>query len=224
MSISHQGSQRAPQPTFLEPSRCEAHEGTALHQSSLDKRNDSVRQPQSLSQDIRSILNERSMPIDQQQGQRDEGLEIWTKKGMTETFLGITAHFTNRKSLVRHHITLSFPSRYSAENIYVLFKQELTNWGIKPQNVSIVRTDNALNMVAAFKMHDANLDQYVTEADGLKAVDEAVLQCMMHEDNPLEDDKGAGKTVEGSEKFEVEAESLFEDYKRYPCSMRCSLS
>ncbi|GAU90366.1 hypothetical protein RvY_02790 [Ramazzottius varieornatus] len=139
---------------------------------------------------------------------------------MTEIFLGITARFTNRKILVRHHIKLScvsFPSRHTVENIYVLFKQELTNWGIKPQNVSIVQTDNASNMVAAFKMHDANLDQYVTEADELKAIDEAMLQCMMDEDGPPEDDEEAAKTVEAFEKFEVEAGSLFEDYKRYPC-------
>ncbi|GAV06336.1 hypothetical protein RvY_16346 [Ramazzottius varieornatus] len=71
---------------------------------------------------------------------------------------------------------------------------ELTNWGIKPQNVSTVQTDNASNMVAAFKMDDANLDQYVTEADELKAIEEAVLQCTMDEDDPLEDDEEAAKT------------------------------
>ncbi|GAU98590.1 hypothetical protein RvY_09717 [Ramazzottius varieornatus] len=139
---------------------------------------------------------------------------IWTKKGMTETFLGITACFPNSKSHVRHHIPLScvsFPSSHTAENICVLFKQELTNWGINLENVSIVQTDSAANMVVAFKMHDTNLDQYVTDADELKAIDEAVLQCMMDQDNPREDYEEAAKTVEAFEKFEVEAESLFEE-------------
>ena len=81
--------------------------------------------------------------------------DIWTKKGMAEGFLGITAHFAEKKTHVRHHITMScvsFPPPHTAENIYKLFKQELGKWNVKPENVSVVMTDNAANVIAPFKL------------------------------------------------------------------------
>ena len=139
---------------------------------------------------------------------------------MSEGFLGITAHFVEKKNYVRHHITIScvtFPPPHTAENIYKLFKLELEKFNVKSENVSVVMTDNAANMIAAFKLYDNNLDDCLTEDDELKTIEDAMVQRMLDDDEPLKDDDEAAKMVVEFEQFELQAATLFTEYPRYPC-------
>ncbi|GAV05987.1 LOW QUALITY PROTEIN: hypothetical protein RvY_16031 [Ramazzottius varieornatus] len=139
-------------------------------------------------------------------------------KGMTEAFLGITAHFADKKTHVRHHLNLSrvsFPPPHKAKNVYELFKQDLKKWGINPEKVSVVMTDNASNMIAAFKLYDKMLEECVTEEDELQK--EAMVQRMLDEEEPLEDDEKVDEMAAGFDAFELEVSNLFTEYSRYPC-------
>ena len=113
---------------------------------------------------------------------------------------------------------VTFPPPHTAENIYKLFKQELEKWNLKPENVSVVMTDNAANMIAAFKLYDRNFDDCLTEDDELRDIEEALVARMTDEDDLLEDDNDDGaKMAAEFEKFELEAATLFTEYLRYPC-------
>ncbi|GAV03761.1 hypothetical protein RvY_14141 [Ramazzottius varieornatus] len=95
---------------------------------------------------------------------------------MTEAFLGVAAHFADKKTHVRHHLYLScvsFPPPHKAKNVYELFKLE--KWGINPEKASVVMTDNASNMIAAFKLYDKKLVECVTEEDELQVIEEAMV-------------------------------------------------
>ena len=138
---------------------------------------------------------------------------------MAQGFLGITAHFTEKKSHNRHHVTMScvsFPPPHTAENIYKLFKQELEKFGVKSENVSVVMTDNASNMIAAFKLYDTTLDGCLTEDDELKAFEETLVQRMLDDDELLGDDEETTRIVADFEEFEAQAATLFTEFLRYP--------
>ena len=54
---------------------------------------------------------------------------IWTKKGMSSSYLGITAHFFTRSDHVHHRVTLAvrrMPSPHTGENIRQLVDDILT--------------------------------------------------------------------------------------------------
>ncbi|GAU89876.1 hypothetical protein RvY_02375 [Ramazzottius varieornatus] len=105
---------------------------------------------------------------------------------MTEAFLEITAHFADKKTYVRYDLYLSsvsFPPLHKAKNVYELFKQELEKWDINPEKVSVV------NMNAAFKLYDKKLEECVTEEDELQVIEEAMVQRMLDEEEPLDDDE-----------------------------------
>ena len=83
-------------------------------------------------------------------------LGMWTKKGMTASFLGIAAcgyhpgskaalHFIFNLHIVKHP--------HTAEMIGDSVKATMKSWGIRPSNVLAVITDNGPNMVKAFRRH-----------------------------------------------------------------------
>ena len=89
--------------------------------------------------------------------------DIWSKKGLTSSYLGVTAHFYSRTDNHRHTITLAvhrLTTSHTASNIRSLLDDILVEWDILPSKVSAVITDN---MVAAFK---ANLDHFVVDETG----------------------------------------------------------
>ena len=77
---------------------------------------------------------------------------LWSKKGMTASFIGITAHFfANHK---RHNATIAvrhMPSPHTAENIFSMVKNILVEWNIPTEKVGNIITDNGSNMIKAFK-------------------------------------------------------------------------
>ncbi len=80
--------------------------------------------------------------------------DIWTKRGMSASFLGVTAHFFSTYDNKRHNITLAarrFPSPHTAFNVAELVQQILVEWEIPNDIIHRVLTDNGSNMVKAFK-------------------------------------------------------------------------
>ena len=80
--------------------------------------------------------------------------DIWTRKGMTQSFLGITAHFVMKSGHRRHVVTLAvklLPSPHTAEFIEEALTSVLSEWNIPQQKVSAILTDNGSNMVTVFK-------------------------------------------------------------------------
>ena len=81
-------------------------------------------------------------------------LDTWTKKGMSESFLSVTAHFFLRKSHKHFKATLAvriFPQQHTADQVLDVLKAVLCEWSIEESRISKVLTDNGSNMVAAFK-------------------------------------------------------------------------
>lgn len=94
--------------------------------------------------------------------------DVWSKKGLTSSYLGITGHFYSRKDHRRHTATLAvrqITTSHTAENIRKLCDDVLSEWGIDPSKMSAIITDNCSNMVAAFKKQITNSDCSDDERD-----------------------------------------------------------
>jgi hypothetical protein len=80
---------------------------------------------------------------------------IWTKAGMSASFLGVIAHFFTPNDRKRHHITLAvqrFESPHTAARVAeVLHNVVSTRWSTPGNKIFRVLTDNGSNMIAAFK-------------------------------------------------------------------------
>ena len=75
--------------------------------------------------------------------------DIWSKKGMSASFLGITVHDDKKK----HSITLAvrrFESPHTNERIAELFHSILDEWKIPPSKIFRALTDNGSNMIKGF--------------------------------------------------------------------------
>ena len=80
--------------------------------------------------------------------------DIWSKRGLTASFLGITAHFFSRKDHKRHCLTLAvwrMPLPHTADHVRDLVHKVLSEWNIPLNKIMVIVTDNGSNMVAAFK-------------------------------------------------------------------------
>jgi hypothetical protein len=77
---------------------------------------------------------------------------IWSKKGMTESFLGVVAHFFAKNE--RHKATLAVRNifgSHTGNNILGVMEQVLSEWNINKQAVGKVLTDNGSNIIKAFR-------------------------------------------------------------------------
>ncbi|KAK9962587.1 hypothetical protein ABG768_007944 [Culter alburnus] len=68
------------------------------------------------------------------------GLDIWTKKGLTASFLGVSACYFNPKEMVHPH---------TADSISTLVEESMEKWGIPREKVLTTIS----NMVASFHTH-----------------------------------------------------------------------
>ncbi|XP_037545811.1 E3 SUMO-protein ligase ZBED1-like [Nematolebias whitei] len=85
------------------------------------------------------------------------GLDIWTKKGLTASFLAISACFFCTVENKAQHILLrldQLPHPHTAECIKTHVDQCTEDWGIPQHKILTVITDNGSNMIAAFKANE----------------------------------------------------------------------
>lgn len=98
-------------------------------------------------------------------------IDTWSRKGMSETFLGVTSHCVLKKSLVLFHATLAvkrFPHSHTAKRVLQLTRDVLKDWEIDVTRFIRILTDNGSNMVAAFRENS----QIIAEEESEKEVEE----------------------------------------------------
>jgi hypothetical protein len=91
--------------------------------------------------------------------------DVWTKKGMTQSFLGVTAHFVSLMEL--RCVTLAvreMPCPHTGERIKEVLEKILIEWEIQPFQLGKVVTDNGSNMIKAFRSV-VNLGSSTQETD-----------------------------------------------------------
>ena len=98
--------------------------------------------------------------------------DIWSKKRLTSSYLGVTAHFFSKKDHKRHVMTLCvkrMPSPHTAEHVRQLVDEVLDEWKLSHDKVSAIITDSGSNMVAAFHRQ---VEKGVEESDMDKSEEE----------------------------------------------------
>ena len=80
--------------------------------------------------------------------------DIWSKKGLSSSYLGVTAHFFSKKDHKRHIVTLCvrrMPSPHTAEHVRQVVEEVLDEWKLSHDKISVIITDSGSNMVAVFR-------------------------------------------------------------------------
>jgi hypothetical protein len=76
--------------------------------------------------------------------------DIWTKKGMTSSYLGITAHYIGPDDQ-RKKLTLAvrpMPASHTGDQIYILTTNVLREWHISDKQVSKVSINVSVSFLA----------------------------------------------------------------------------
>ena len=149
--------------------------------------------------------------------------DIWSKKGLTSSYLGITAHFFGRKDHRKHRIVLAvrkFAHPHTGEHVREVVDKVLMEWEIPTAKVSAILTDNGSNMLKAFRTHIMEGDEGDKEEDGDKEDEEGDKE---DEDADKEDEEGNRDDGEEDEQNdfdtqEIDHEVAFTTYiKRVSC-------
>uniref|UniRef100_A0A914X3N3 Uncharacterized protein n=1 Tax=Plectus sambesii TaxID=2011161 RepID=A0A914X3N3_9BILA len=81
------------------------------------------------------------------------GLDVWTTKGMTNSYLALTVHFFSPSAKLLMNLLLGLRpivGRHSAATIKTMCDEMLAEWELKESDISRYVTDNGSNMIAAF--------------------------------------------------------------------------
>ena len=148
--------------------------------------------------------------------------DIWSKKGMTASFLGVTVHFFASEQ--RHNATIAvkrMPTRHTAENILAIFVDVLTDWGILGEMVGNTITNNGSNMIKAFKDDQQSTDSEVAideeNMEDLEAATDEDDDSSDDEDDSNSKDRMVNEDTEDFDVNEIDHENAFADYKRISC-------
>ena len=98
--------------------------------------------------------------------------DIWSKKRLTSSYLGTTAHFFSRSDHRRHIVTLAVRRlviSHTACTIRQSVDEILAEWDIDPTKILASFTDNGSNMIAAFK---AKLEEEEEDTEDVEEVAE----------------------------------------------------
>lgn len=82
------------------------------------------------------------------------GIDLWTKKGLTASFLAISLCYFCVEQSKPEHILLALEQvahPHTAQSIKSCVDKCMQEWGIPNEKIITVITDNGSNMVAAFK-------------------------------------------------------------------------
>ena len=146
--------------------------------------------------------------------------DIWTKKGMTAAFLGMTAHFSSIKNHKRHHVTLYLLQEFHHLTIADLVGKCLTDWEISEKKIHRILTDNGSNMVAAFR-NDTIIDK-----DASEFTEEDDIECTTDDDNDddcfdesldLDETSNPETVIREYETCELKNNVAFNQFKQTSC-------
>lgn len=160
--------------------------------------------------------------------------DIWSRKGMTQSFIGVTAHFLTKCDNRRWVATLAvqaLPSPHTADRIEDAVCTILRTWEIPSDKISAILTDNGSNMIAAFKnqvqQNEATEDESEDESNG-SAHFQSPASSVKSSDGDGEDqdmdmdiDSGVAsdalKEIEQFDQLELQHDVAFSVQKRLSC-------
>ena len=90
------------------------------------------------------------------------GIDLWTKKGLTASFLATTACFFCTELQKPQHILLALELVAHPHTAQII-KACVQEWGISHEKIITVITDNGSNMVAAFKHTTPEAEEATSE-------------------------------------------------------------
>lgn len=96
------------------------------------------------------------------------GLDLWTKKGLTASFLAISSCYFCVEQNKPEHILLALEQvahPHTAQSIKACVDKCMQEWDIPKEKILTVITDNGSNMVAAFKHTTAEGEETSSEED-----------------------------------------------------------
>ena len=134
--------------------------------------------------------------------------DIWSKRGLTSSYLGITAHFFSSRDHRRHCVTLAVRrllGSHTAEVVKETVEEVMKEWQIPTNKVNAIVTDNGSNMVAAFRSHFEEHGEDEEEIEEVEGIRDVSAEC---EDDEEED------FISREVDFEVSFSSFI---KRVPC-------
>ncbi|OQV24208.1 hypothetical protein BV898_02155 [Hypsibius exemplaris] len=152
--------------------------------------------------------------------------DVWTKRGMTASFLGLTDRFSPKDvKQPTQKIAVAcrqFPSPHTAEAVYSLVQTTMTEFAIPRERVSAFVINNGSNMVCAFKNYvesPKNLFDYFNHEDALKQLESEIGEAFMADGYEAidEDDHEIIRELAEFEQFERPMDLLFTNYKRHAC-------
>ena len=133
--------------------------------------------------------------------------DIWSKKGLTCLYLGITEHFFSFKDHRRRCTTLAvrrMTPNHTASNVRAIVGEVLSEWEIPMDKISGILANNGSNKVAAFHGHF-----HASSEDG----DESGKGGVDPQGESSEDEDSVERDVSDFEEQEV----TFNNFKRVSC-------
>jgi hypothetical protein len=85
--------------------------------------------------------------------------DLWSCKGLSNSFIAITAHFFTLKDKTYHKVLLGlqvFNDRHTGENVKNIVQKGLNNYNYDFDKIIRIITDNDSNMIKAFKQLKTN--------------------------------------------------------------------
>jgi hypothetical protein len=153
--------------------------------------------------------------------------DIWSRPGMTASFLGITCHYFNHNDLKQHNITLAvrhFSSPHTAHRVLEMFLSVIQKWNIQNSQIFRILSDNGSNMIAAFNT-EVEMVEEPMEIVNTKENDITILEEMeLIEDETDKDSdnleniaRRSSEEIQECERLEDEHHTAFFQYKRNSC-------
>ena len=104
--------------------------------------------------------------------------DIWSKPGMTASFLGVTAHYFSHQDNQHHSVTLAvrrFPSPHTADRVFEAVEGIISLWEIPRSKFFRALTDNGSNMIAAFNRNQ--IEEVTNEDEDVSVNDVSADDC-----------------------------------------------
>lgn len=134
-------------------------------------------------------------------------VDIWSKKGLSASCLGVTAHFFTPHDHKRNQATLAvrkIASPHTVDHIEATVEEFLGEWSIPKDKISAVLTDNGSNMVKAFREWLGGLNETSDNSEEEEMQEEPVeenggnspLSVGSEEENVVEHDSDVNDATE----------------------------
>jgi len=127
-------------------------------------------------------------------------LDGWTKKGLTSSFLGISACFYDPKANTARHVILDLTQLHhphTGEQLAAELSSCLKDWSIDKDKVILIVTDNGANIVKAIRILRENQfeNEPSTAADGDCIEDVEMNDEDENDDVPIDNDEQNGSDL-----------------------------